>query len=746
MSSPSTPPAVLHTLIRASAGSGKTYRLAHRYIRLLSLDVDPDRILAVTFSRKAAGEIFESIVTYLIAAAQDEERAAATAEQIDRPDLRCEDFRHLLASFLSNLHRVRVGTLDSFYVTVLQLFAFELGVAPQSRLIDTGGEDIQQLQTSILDDLSFDRKEDASVLRDIEEAFKLATFGKEDLRFRDLFLGFLANYLRLYRTESDAERWGSISKIWPDGSSFTWDDALPKEAKELADVIPELSEKADHQKYLMQLADFAAHYRRGEPWGDDNSKCIARFVPWMKGETSAKLGRSMLTLDPVQADLISRIVTALMQGALEHAVAVTRGLHQLIDRYHARYMDQIRNRGSLSFDDALQILSPSAEGPMFSCESGPDRLFIDFRLDSRIDHWLLDEFQDTSTPQYRVLDNLLDEVYQNADGSRSVFLVGDVKQSIYGWRGGEFGLMNRILKRYRDKIDLQPLDETRRSCAAVLDLVNTTFDDLTLEEEGLQEAIEFWKSVWGVHKPAGDIAEFDGYAAVVEPDCDGGDVKPGLEDQAGLINDILLQVKPWERGLSTVILASSNKQLAALAAFLREQGPRDVAIRLQGNADPTIEPVYNLLISLLQWVLHPGDIAAEQHLRMSPLWDELPSPGNLGQRHAGLYNDLFEHGLYQFFYTYGFALASNAGEAGGKRWLDLLGFASEYSQDSDADLDNFVRLARARKLSESSSGDGIHLMTIHQSKGLGFDVVFLVLDSGSHSGMATTRSGLPNPK
>jgi ATP-dependent helicase/nuclease subunit A len=732
-------PSVQHTVIRASAGSGKTYRLAHRYIRLLSLGVEPDRILAVTFSRKAAGEIFESIMAYLIAAAGDDEKAAATAEQIERPELGRENFQSLLALFLQNLHRVRVGTLDSFYATILQLFAFELGVAPQSRLMDTGGQDLLQLQTSILDEMSFDRKEEADVLHDLEEAFKLATFGREEQRFRNLFLGFLASYLQAYRTSPDEERWGQVAVIWPDGAPFCWDENLSALAEDLEAAIPGLSEKADHQKYLHQFTEFYRQYRRGDPWGTEAAELVKRFVPWMLGETEAKLGRSVLKLDAARASCVARMMQSLMQGALEHAVAVTRGLHKLVDRYHSRYMEQVCQRGSLSFDDVLQVLAPSGDTPRFSCTPGPDRLFVDFRLDSRIDHWLLDEFQDTSTPQYRVLRNLLDEVFQNSDGSRSVFLVGDVKQSIYGWRGGEFGLMNRILESYCDEIDLQPLDETRRSCRAVLDLVNQTFGALSVDEPGLEEAVTFWSSVWGTHEPAGEAAEFEGYAALLEPDCEGGALKPGLPEQGGLILELLLQVKPWERGLSTVILASSNKELGELASFLREHAPRDVSIRLEGHADPHIEPVYNLLLSLLQWVLHPGDSAAEQHLRMSPLWDDLPEAGHVDARHAALYSDLYELGLYQFFYFHGQSLAARAGLAGGKRWLDLLDFASEFIRDEDADLDEFVLLARSRHLSESASGGSVHLMTVHQSKGLGFDLVFLVLKGANQRSMYKRR-------
>jgi len=76
------------------------------------------------------------------------------------------------------------------------------------------------------------------------------------------------------------------------------------------------------------------------------------------------------------------------------------------------------------------------------------RLFIDFRLDAEIDHWLLDEFQDTSFGQWSVLRNLVDEALQDPTGARSFFFVGDVKQAIFAWREGDPRLFREIFDHY----------------------------------------------------------------------------------------------------------------------------------------------------------------------------------------------------------------------------------------------------------------------------------------------------------
>src|SRR6266851_2885185 len=119
-----------HKVIRASAGSGKTHQLTSRYIGLLAAGVDPDTILATTFTRKAAGEILDRVLDRLAQAAGDRAGGKALGEQIGRRDLEPGDFTRLLRTLLLGLHRVRIGTLDSFYIKLAGSFGLELGLPP----------------------------------------------------------------------------------------------------------------------------------------------------------------------------------------------------------------------------------------------------------------------------------------------------------------------------------------------------------------------------------------------------------------------------------------------------------------------------------------------------------------------------------------------------------------------------------------------------------------------------------------
>ena len=124
-------------VIRASAGTGKTYQLASRFLQLLDADVAPESILAATFTRKAAGEILERILSTLASAAINEKKRGELADAIGSQQLTSERCRELLAKLTRRLHRLQVGTLDSFFAKLASSFSLELGLPPGWRIAET---------------------------------------------------------------------------------------------------------------------------------------------------------------------------------------------------------------------------------------------------------------------------------------------------------------------------------------------------------------------------------------------------------------------------------------------------------------------------------------------------------------------------------------------------------------------------------------------------------------------------------
>src|SRR6185436_10773775 len=122
-------------LIRASAGTGKTFQLSNRYLALLR-HAPADRILAVTFTRKAAGEILERILTRLADAVLDDKKRQDLSKFLGGKELTADECRALLASTVRQLHRVKVATLDSFFSRLATSMPLELGLSPNWSIAD----------------------------------------------------------------------------------------------------------------------------------------------------------------------------------------------------------------------------------------------------------------------------------------------------------------------------------------------------------------------------------------------------------------------------------------------------------------------------------------------------------------------------------------------------------------------------------------------------------------------------------
>lgn len=122
-----------HVMILASAGSGKTHALTNRFVRLLANGAAPERIVALTFTRKAAGEFFDEILRKLAAAAGDSLAAQALANAIELPHLGSADFRAMLRTVVEAMPRLNLGTLDGFFARIVRAFPLELGLGGISR-------------------------------------------------------------------------------------------------------------------------------------------------------------------------------------------------------------------------------------------------------------------------------------------------------------------------------------------------------------------------------------------------------------------------------------------------------------------------------------------------------------------------------------------------------------------------------------------------------------------------------------
>jgi len=725
--------------ISASAGAGKTYQLSHRYIRLLAAGIPPDRICALTFSRKAAGEIFDSIVTYLCEAAASEGKASHMAVEIGLPTHRQEDFLGVLRSFVSNLHRMHIATLDSFMIGIVKAFPAELGVPASFRVVDTDGAEAAELRNRILGRIFDYRQVGRDDQRAFLAAFKQATFGQEEKAFGERLDRFINDNRHYFLLLPAASAWGKGEKIWPDHTPWGGgDDCLAEASSRLITLLSEGDLPDRVTSKWREFAEAAPVYEAGEEWPGAITYMMPKLLPEVEairqGDAAIKLFTTVCRLDAEPCRLVLALMKHIIGADMESALQRTEGIHRILSLYETAYEQQMRRLGTLTFDDAQVLLTSANQysgGARISRMAEEGRLYIDYRLDCSLDHWLLDEFQDTSDLQWSVLSNLADEILQDQSGQRTFFYVGDVKQAIYGWRGGNARLFNSILERYGKRIEERPLSESYRSCRPIIDTVNRVFADLandcasgdtSLPEEAIQE----WRRIWRDHRSAGTVAARPGYAALIEPHYD-GETKPTTEDRYDVVAALLRQIQPVRRGIDVAILVRTNRAGQAIVDHVRSACP-DLPIVHEGNATILDNPVVALLLSLIHLAAHPGDTFALRHLQMSPLLQTDEFRKCSGPNFAtSLLADLHAHGFRHVLNHWGEVLKEGCrlSPFSCGRLEELLDAAAEFDATGSRDCNSFLHYVERHQVQEQATASAVRVMTIHQSKGLGFDVVIL---------------------
>lgn len=772
-------------MILASAGSGKTYQLTNRYIGLMAMQlqaerpVTPERIIAVTFTRKAAGEFFDSILEKLAEAARD----PAEAPKLDTGDamaravesLGREEFTRLLRLFISRMPRLFLGTLDSFYSNVLRSFPSEFGLAGDFEILDPHLEELarRDVYRSVFQRRfgpggnAPDERVDAAQ-REFLEAFRQATFGKEESRIRRELDQFVSDLHGIYLEAPDGERWGRERAIWPDGCPFLGEKAeLEKDFDELFALFraaddPDGGKDAPvrvHWDFWNQFRDEAPAHVPGAKLTTRIAYMFRTLLPrWsdlVAGHATISFNKKSHEFGPAECALVVRILRHLVGNEIEARLRRTHGVWHLLHRYESTYAERIRRQGKLTFQDLALLLAGTADDGIESGGSAPllsqlpggdDRLQIDYRLDARYDHWLLDEFQDTSFLQWKVIANLIDETVQDTSGERSLFQVGDIKQSIYSWRGGDPTLFREIFRHYNqheERLVRRDLDVSWRSGHDVIDPVNRVFGDrAVLEELDLPaEALDRWE--WNDHRVAPMHESLAGYTALLNPVAPDGE-KPEEEDRFALVVEILERMQPIRRGIECAILVQTNRVGRRLVDFIRAES--DIPVMSEADVPVATDNALNrAALSYLQLGAHPGDTFSWQHLLLTPFREVIEAEEwTAPQLSARVRQQVFERGfegVVRGFLARLEALPSlELDEFSRGRGEELALSARLFDRDGSRDIDDFLRFARNRTVREPDARNAVQVMTIHKSKGLTFDAVLLP-DLGGNA-LTTARNDI----
>jgi ATP-dependent helicase/nuclease subunit A len=767
-----------HSIIRASAGSGKTYQLANRYIALLLLQaaadqIAPGKLVAMTFTRKGAGEFAERILRRLAKGAADAgERkrlledlrvlvggdkkrgiqGLAPGVQVSADDI---TLQQVLAVMVDEFDRLVLGTIDSFMSRSVQTLAFELGLDGFEILEAPAAE---REQEELLQEVFQEASEES--LAEFFQMLKLASLKSASSLQRQL-QGFVDSYHKLLHSLPHEEAWG--------GTAF-WNGEVPRAAgndwqKKAFDLLQKVEGQNFGHKTLTNslvttlkwLSDRNPGTAAKPPaWLDTEGRFQTLWANWPPGDWQTEFSKKQCTIPASVITPLKPILQAWLAAENAALADKTKAIYEVVSRYEALYDRQARRKGRLAFDDLPLLLDGTngSEAAQAAIE------MLAFRWFQQFDHWLLDEFQDTSRVQWEVLKPWLDEAIQDNSGTKSVFVVGDPKQSIYGWRGGEPRLFDDLSRTYHGAFEEQVMAESWRSRPAVLELVNRVCDPAqnpALQDPALfcAPALQRWR--YEKHVPEKSRRDQPGYAAVLlapeveapateeaaEEAAPGSSPSDKLAAQARVLKAALAQVDPLGKGLSCAILVRKNSNAQTIAQWLRANDVPNVMV--EGDATLADQsPVVAALVDALRWLETPAHTLAGGHIRVTPLWDVLQKPllgkeTNAAPVRSGTVWKYWCHRVSEM----------GAGEVTREWCRQLQSVARDaYSQHCLRQVDQFAyqvgltlalpdwRFSLERlTVRETAAAGSIHVMTIHKAKGLGFDVVFLPdLDLGGGGG------------
>ena len=765
--------------IMASAGTGKTFSLAMRYIALLHAGVNPGRILASTFTKKAAGEIYDKIAEELIQLASSEEKAKKFAENFPLFHNGNFDSKRacgILGRLLKSKEKLQISTLDSFFVNIIRAFPLECGIYGQLSIMEES--DTGNRVNTLLELLKELGQEDR---REIMELIKEISFGENNKYLYGTVKELVFSLYDCFLACPDYCFWCSeeLRHLVPE-SYFASKKKLEKIAEtyidELNDFLSPYRENTDTKRLYNNFSSILADALKAEdnPKAEENTLRIwEKFTSALPAFPVTEEGRSDLLLPYnrkeylLQGDFYQNTVILMrhiLYCNIKSLVRRNEALWKLLDLFNRKYALLVRSSGKITFSDIPYLLRPSSD----SRESGlalpfSDRAGIEERMDEKTDHYLIDEFQDTSDNQWNAISRLAEEAITDPDGGRSFFYVGDIKQYIYQWRNGNPGLFNMILEKFPESIYGQrgirksTLIRSYRSCNEVLDMVNTVFmnPDAIVGIKKAEDKMILYSAMkkmqYEKHISSDSAAKQKGYSCYYQlPAVSRGETKSARERKYRKVYDLLVKLDPFNEKcpFSTGVLFRTNSAAGEFAEYIRQFTIQDLLagkkVNLPVSLDSRLSVRDSLFCVLAYYVLlgtaHPGDIFVGKMFEMLELGEEKVDekvlaekmgymcPADLSGAEAlynGVRSDLANGGFELFFRSFMEAFRQNLTSFDERRLRSLAEAAGKYDKQGMTDIDTFLLLAYEEAGNEISLRNTVQCMTYHKSKGLAFDIVIM---------------------
>ena len=740
------------TVYKASAGSGKTFTLATEYIRLLVENPQCYRnILAVTFTNKATEEMKMRILSQLYGIWKQLPESDKYLQNIQEktglaPNVISERAGLALNNLTHNYNYFRVETIDTFFQSVLRNMARELDLTTNLRI----GLNDYQVEELAVDQLI------------------------EDLTTTDVMLQWILKYIM--ENISDDKSWNVIAQIKKFGQNI-FKDYYKEVSITLEQKMGEAGFFENYTTCLRDLRKAAEEYMKeiGESFFDtlegeglnvddlsSKQRGIASFFNKLRKGT---FDPSIITttvanhLENIEKwcpktnprrDVVLQVVESSLIQILKCAVEAQEKQWKIFQSSNLtlRHLNQLRLLSSIEKkvreinETENRFLLSDTQQLLHSLIDGSDSPFIFEKIGTQLQHVMIDEFQDTSTIQWQNFKVLLAETMSHEDGSN--LIVGDVKQSIYRWRSGDWRLLNGIENQFNSMLmEIKSLSTNYRSTRNVIDFNNTFFrhaakvEYQALEELECDEREQLEKAYADVEQKVPDDKKDEGRVTI--------ELLPNNEYQESVLEHTVEYVRELiDAGVSQkdiAILVRYNNHIPLIAQYFLENLPEvsivsDEAFRLEASS------AVCLMIQALHLLLHPDDQLTKAAIVKTWLCtvqgkeltdDQFMIAGNnfdeyLPEAYIAHFDELLTLPLYELAEKIYSIFQLHRLEGQGAYLCAFYDHLANYVNENTTDIQSFLTEWEenlSKKTIQSDETNGIRLISIHKSKGLEFDHVII---------------------
>lgn len=704
--------------LEASAGTGKTFQLAMRVAGMLLTGAAPRDILCLTFTKKATAEMKERIIKFINSFAEGtadkSEYEFITplmkkyAEKLNEPfDDNFIKEKALTArdNLFSHFSELNIKTIDAFNNTILRIFPFEAGFRPDFD-VQSDEETAQIKRTAFYQLISevLTNNKWKQILDTIYPVLGVQTVSL--ISTLQKYAEYVAdNILKLENAVNNTLKLDDIINMI--SSAVNLQKEIPDLCQKFKKTFDYDSLKVNQMKAVDKL-----DYKDIQDISD---------IPFFKNILDEAPNFKKYKFSQKQYTLRDKIFNKLQEYWLLYGNILTSLALNLGKSLNEKMDILKKEQNMLTYSD----ISNAVYYMLATDSSKIDKDYLYFRLDGRINHLLIDEFQDTSISQWLTLKPLAEEAMAGLgqhDKVGSFFYVGDPKQNIYRFRGGSSSLFRMLLKEYKDKLLSKTLDTNYRSGKNIVDIVNKISNKI-YKQYGENFAI--FNIDQKAYKENGD-----GYVEITH-NLD----KESKEEDAYYLTYCLDKIKMCiDKGFQykdIAILTVSNSHGKDIIDYLEDN---NIPVQAETSANLTSSPVFNIIMALAEFIETDDDYAFFRFLYTSPkaaqnsimqdkglLKHEKNKIKNMLNNIEGL--SIFDKLLY----------LSNK--------LDLqsrFNSSPDYyvcfdviskTAPNETNISNFkeavYKAASSEQALSAVQKNAVTVMTIHKSKGLQFNVVLL---------------------